>query len=48
MQYKRGIITLTPEKIRETIDTSAEDRLNWLEEANAFISKVYGTKRRVA
>ena len=37
---ERKPIKLTKEKIKETINTTPEQRLIWLEEANKFISKI--------
>jgi hypothetical protein len=36
----RKPIKLTKEKILETVNTTPEERLNWLEEANSFIAKI--------
>jgi hypothetical protein len=35
---KSFAFTLDKEKIRATCDLSAEDKLNWLEEANRFVN----------
>ena len=38
--------SITPEQIEEFAHMSARDRLRWLEEANAFINKAVGLKKR--
>ncbi len=37
---------ITPEQIEAFAHMSARDRLRWLEEANAFINKAVGLKKR--
>ncbi|KKK78943.1 hypothetical protein LCGC14_2838470 [marine sediment metagenome] len=37
---------ISPEKIEEFAHMSARDKLRWLEEANAFINKAVGLKKR--
>ena len=37
---RRKPITLRKEQIKETIDSTPEQRLTWLEEANRFLLKI--------
>jgi len=44
---KRGFaLTLSRDYIRQTSRLSAEEKLNWLEEANEFINKTLSSNKR--
>lgn len=40
------VYTFTKEKLEEFKDMSVQQRLQWLEEANLFINKTIGFKKR--